>query len=104
MASPEATRLLRIARRDLKMARRLLDPDVEEASWGLGSPAMPRENAQGLVARAEEGSLGALNQPEFLAYLLGTLSNARCGEQPEMAIVEINGAKRTRTADPLHAM
>lgn len=34
MASPEATRLLRIARRDLKMARRLLDPDVEEASWG----------------------------------------------------------------------
>ena len=32
MASPEATRLLRIARRDLKMARRLLDPDVEEAS------------------------------------------------------------------------
>lgn len=34
MASPEASRLLRIARRDLKMARRLLDPDVEEASWG----------------------------------------------------------------------
>lgn len=34
MASPEAARLLRIARRDLKMARRLLDPDVEEASWG----------------------------------------------------------------------
>ena len=34
MTSPEATRLLRIARRDLKMARRLLDPDVEEASWG----------------------------------------------------------------------
>lgn len=34
MASPEATRLLRIARRDLKMARRLLDPEVEEASWG----------------------------------------------------------------------
>ena len=34
MDSPEAARLLRIARRDLKMARRLLDPDVEEASWG----------------------------------------------------------------------
>jgi HEPN domain-containing protein len=34
MASPEATRLLRIARRDLKMATRLLDPEVEEASWG----------------------------------------------------------------------
>ena len=34
MANPEATRLLRIARRDLKMARRLLDPDVEEPSWG----------------------------------------------------------------------
>jgi len=34
MVSPEATRLLSIARRDLKMARRLLDPDVEEASWG----------------------------------------------------------------------
>lgn len=34
MAAPEADRLLRIARRDLRMARRLLDPDVEEASWG----------------------------------------------------------------------
>jgi len=34
MASSEASRLLRVARRDLKMARRLLDPDVEEASWG----------------------------------------------------------------------
>ena len=34
MASPEATRLLRIARRDQKMATRLLDPEVEEASWG----------------------------------------------------------------------
>lgn len=34
MASPEAARLLRVARRDLKMARRLLEPDVEEASWG----------------------------------------------------------------------
>ena len=34
MASPEAARLLRIARRDLKMARCLLDPEVEEASWG----------------------------------------------------------------------
>ena len=34
MASPEAARLLRIARRDLNMARRLLDPEVEEASWG----------------------------------------------------------------------
>ena len=33
-ASPEASRLLRVARRDLKMARRLLDPEVEEASWG----------------------------------------------------------------------
>lgn len=30
----EAERLLRIARRDLRMARRLIDPDVEEASWG----------------------------------------------------------------------
>lgn len=34
MARPEALRLLRIARRDLRMARRLLDPEVEEASWG----------------------------------------------------------------------
>ena len=34
MATSEADRLLRIARRDLRMARRLLDPDVEEASWG----------------------------------------------------------------------
>lgn len=34
MSNPEANRLLRIARRDLKMARRLLDPEVEEASWG----------------------------------------------------------------------
>ena len=34
MASPEATRLLRIARRDLKMARHLLDPEVEEAEQG----------------------------------------------------------------------
>lgn len=34
MARPEATRLLRIARRDLKMAQCLTDPDVEEASWG----------------------------------------------------------------------
>lgn len=34
MAAPEADRLLRIARHDLRMARRLLDPDVEEASWG----------------------------------------------------------------------
>lgn len=34
MARPEALRLLRIARRDLRMTRRLLDPEVEEASWG----------------------------------------------------------------------
>ena len=34
MPSHEAQRLLKIARRDLRMARRLLDPDVEEASWG----------------------------------------------------------------------
>lgn len=34
MASSEASRLFRVARRDLKMAHRLLDPDVEEASWG----------------------------------------------------------------------
>lgn len=34
MISPEVARLLRVARRDLKMARRLVDPDVEEASWG----------------------------------------------------------------------
>jgi hypothetical protein len=34
MASPEAERLLRVARRDLKMARRLIDPDIEKASWG----------------------------------------------------------------------
>ena len=34
MATSEAERLLRIARRDLRMARRLLDPDVEVASWG----------------------------------------------------------------------
>jgi HEPN domain-containing protein len=34
MATSEAERLLRIARRDLRMARRLLDLVVEEASWG----------------------------------------------------------------------
>jgi HEPN domain-containing protein len=34
MSSLEAERLLRIARRDLRMAGRLLDPEVEEASWG----------------------------------------------------------------------
>ncbi len=34
MAATEADRLLRIARRDLRMGLRLLDPDVEEASWG----------------------------------------------------------------------
>jgi len=34
MTPPEALRLLRVAKRDLAMARRLLDPDVEEASWG----------------------------------------------------------------------
>lgn len=34
MAASEAERLLRIARRDLRMAFRLLEPDVEEASWG----------------------------------------------------------------------
>jgi HEPN domain-containing protein len=34
MAASEAERLLRIARRDLRMARRLMDAEVEEASWG----------------------------------------------------------------------
>jgi HEPN domain-containing protein len=34
MPSHEAERLLKIARRDLRMASRLLDPDIEEASWG----------------------------------------------------------------------
>lgn len=34
MTPPEALRLLRVAKRDLAMARRLLDLDVEEASWG----------------------------------------------------------------------
>ena len=34
MSTTEAERMLRVARRDLKMARRLLDPEVEEASWG----------------------------------------------------------------------
>jgi len=34
MAATEAERLLRIARRDLRMALKLVDPDVEEASWG----------------------------------------------------------------------
>lgn len=34
MASLEAKWLLRIARRDLTKARRLLDRDVEEISWG----------------------------------------------------------------------
>lgn len=34
MAASEAERLLRISRRDLRMARRLLDSEVEEASWG----------------------------------------------------------------------
>ena len=43
MARPEALRLLRIARRDLRMASRLLDPEVEEASWGWASP--PRQHS-----------------------------------------------------------
>ena len=43
MASPEATRLLRIARRDLKMDRRLLDPEVEEASWGWAVQQCPEK-------------------------------------------------------------
>jgi hypothetical protein len=34
MACPEAVRLLKLARRDRKMERRLLDPEVEDASWG----------------------------------------------------------------------
>ncbi|MFM7465311.1 MAG: HEPN domain-containing protein [Cyanobium sp.] len=34
MTPPEALRLLRVSKRDLAMARRLLDPAVEEASWG----------------------------------------------------------------------
>ena len=34
MAASEAERLLRIAKRDLRMARRLMDAEVEEASWG----------------------------------------------------------------------
>jgi hypothetical protein len=34
MARAEALRLLRIARCELRMARCLLDPEVEEASWG----------------------------------------------------------------------
>ena len=34
MAATEAERLLRIARRDRRMALRLPDPDGEEASWG----------------------------------------------------------------------
>ena len=48
MASPEAGRLLRVARRDLKMARRLIDPDIEEASWGWAT--QHGENAQSLAA------------------------------------------------------
>ena len=39
MASPEATRLLGIARRDLKMARHLLGPRLRK-QLGLGCPAM----------------------------------------------------------------
>ena len=34
MAATEAERLLRIARRDPRMALKLLDADVDEASWG----------------------------------------------------------------------
>ena len=34
MPPPEALRLLRVSKRDLAMARRLVDPAVEEASWG----------------------------------------------------------------------
>lgn len=34
MTPPEALRLLRVARRDLQMARRLIDAEVSEASWG----------------------------------------------------------------------
>lgn len=34
MTPPEALRLLRVSRRDLQMAHRLIDPDVAEASWG----------------------------------------------------------------------
>jgi hypothetical protein len=50
MARPEALRLLRIARRDLRMARRLLDPEVEEASWGWAAPAVSGEDPQSLAA------------------------------------------------------
>ena len=50
MTASEAERLLRIARRDLRMARRLLDPDVEEASWGWAVQQTFEKNAQGLVA------------------------------------------------------
>ena len=48
MPSLEAERLLRIARRDLRMAGRLLDPEVEEASWGWALQ-QTLENTQGLV-------------------------------------------------------
>lgn len=34
MTPPEALRLLRVSKRDLAMALRLVDPAVEEASWG----------------------------------------------------------------------
>ena len=72
MTSPEATRLLRIARRDLKMARRLLDPDVEEASWGWA--------AQQCLEKALKAwgctSLAFSRQPHTIARLLLLLQQA----------------------------
>jgi hypothetical protein len=69
MASPEATRLLQIARRDLKMARRLLDPEVEEASWGWAAQQGLEKtlktwlNAEGVQPAAIHVFPGGMNQP-----------------------------------------
>ena len=52
--TPEAARLLRVARRDLKMARRLVDPDVEEASWGWATQQSAQTDGNG--ASAPRGS------------------------------------------------
>lgn len=51
MARPEALRLLRIARRDLRMARFLLDPEVEEASWGWATQQCLEKALKAWIAR-----------------------------------------------------
>ena len=74
MASPEAARLLRIARRDLNMARRLLDPEVEEASWGWAAQQCLEKT---LKAWLDEGrKLTLIDTRNDYEVKLGTFRNA----------------------------